>query len=132
MIQPGGPAICPTPEHGLLRGNNADAAVLSEPTFLRIGGAQRGGRTAPIEFYRQTAPGETRVAVERPFLEWLEGIGLEGPCDMFVFHPCGIPAVCWGARGGNTFAADEYLKVDSVISAARSLLVFACRRCGVP
>ncbi len=245
---------------GRLRGYNADAALLSEPTFLRICGAQRGGRTAhitlqspggilseekspvgitdqlrwllnrlpefselrrrtcpretdfagspdpvpalvtkiytgpwgmqepitvpetcQIEFYWQTVPGETQEEIERQFLGWLAGItgqapelfprtpqvhfplrwmpgsaisrdeplirelqasvqlaenrspeitGLEGPCDMFVFHQFGIPAVCWGARGGNTHAADEYLEVDSVIAAARSLLVFVCRWCG--
>jgi acetylornithine deacetylase/succinyl-diaminopimelate desuccinylase-like protein len=24
--------------------------------------------------------------------------GIEGPCDMFVFHSFGIPAVLWGLR----------------------------------
>src|SRR5574337_1804375 len=33
---------------GRLRGYNADAAVISEPSFLRICPAQRGGRTAHI------------------------------------------------------------------------------------
>src|SRR5215467_14473464 len=33
---------------GRLRGFNADAAVISEPSFLRICPAQRGGRTAHI------------------------------------------------------------------------------------
>jgi len=35
---------------GRLAGFNADAAVFSEPSFLRICPAQRGGRTAHIEF----------------------------------------------------------------------------------
>ena len=244
-----------------LQGFNGDAAILSEPSYLRICIAQRGGRTAhitlqapggilteakfpvgitdqlryllnripdfsdlrrrtypahpdfsnhpdpvpasitkiytgpwgtrepitvpetcQIEFYWQTMPGETQIEVEQQFLRWLDAVtrestdlfprpprvefpirwlpgsaispeeplvqeltesvlraqgrrpevtGLEGPCDMFVFHQFGIPAVCWGARGGNTHGADEYLEIDSVIAAAKALLLFVCRWCGV-
>lgn len=39
---------------GRLRGFNADAAVIAEPSFLRVCPAQRGGRTAHITF---AAPG---------------------------------------------------------------------------
>jgi acetylornithine deacetylase len=39
--------------------------------------------------------------------------------------------VLWGARGGNTHAADEYLEIDSVVAATKALLVFVCRWCGV-
>lgn len=246
---------------GRLQGFNGEAAVLSEPSFLRICNAQRGGRTVhitlqasggilteakfpvgitdqlryllnrlpdfselrrrtnpghpdfmnhpdpvpasitkistgpwgtkepitvpetcQIEFYWQTMPGETQIEVEKQFLQWLESItneapglfprlpriafpirwlpgsaispeeplvrelaecvvraqnrrpevaGLEGPCDMFVFHHFGIPAVCWGARGGNTHGADEYLEIDSLIAATKALLLFVCRWCGV-
>jgi acetylornithine deacetylase len=56
--------------------------------------------------------------------------GIEGPCDMYVFHEFGIPAVLWGARGGNTHAADEYVELDSVTNAAKALLLFVCRWCG--
>jgi acetylornithine deacetylase len=58
--------------------------------------------------------------------------GIEGPCDLYVFHQgFQMPAVLWGARGGNTHAADEYLELDSVIKAAKALLSFVCRWCGV-
>jgi len=245
-----------------LRGFNADAAVIAEPSFLRICPAQRGGRTAHItfrapggvltesgfpgqvvqqlthfltkvpefaaarrqkaqihelyarhddpvpvsitkiftspwgtkepitvpeeckvEFFWQLMPGEPQEAVEREFQEWLEGVvqsapglfagppevtfpirwmpgsailkseplvrelaacaqevlgaeppivGIEGPCDMFVFHQAfSIPAVLWGPRGGNTHAADEYVEIDSLIAAAKTLLLFVCRWCGV-
>lgn len=57
--------------------------------------------------------------------------GIEGPCDMYVFHEFGIPAVLWGPRGGNTHAADEYVELDSVIAAAKTLLTFVTRWCGV-
>ena len=40
--------------------------------------------------------------------------GIEGPCDMFVFHEFGIPAVLWGARGSNTHNPDEYVELNSV------------------
>lgn len=56
--------------------------------------------------------------------------GMEGPCDMYVFHLAGIPAVLWGARGGNIHAADEYVELDSVSAAAKALLLFVCRWCG--
>lgn len=59
-------------------------------------------------------------------------VGLEAPCDLYVFQQgFGIPAVLWGASGGNTHAADEYLDIDSVITAAKTLLLFVCQWCGV-
>lgn len=57
--------------------------------------------------------------------------GIEGPCDMYVFHEFGIPAVLWGAAGGNTHEADEYVEVESVVDAAKALLLFVYRWCGV-
>jgi acetylornithine deacetylase len=247
---------------GRLRGFNANAAIISEPSFLRICPAQRGGRTAHIllegssvllgegafarsvidkltfllvkvkefgaqrrrlvrmhelyrghvdpvpvsitkifsgpwgprepiavpaqcriEMYWQTMPGETQQEVEDELFAWLDSTvadsaglfeerprvsfpmrwlpgsaiprdepvvaelarcvtsvlgkeasiaGIEGPCDLYVFHQgFGIPAVLWGARGGNTHGADEYLEVDSVVKAAKTLLLFVCRWCGV-
>jgi len=247
---------------GRLSGFNADAAIISEPSFLRICPAQRGGRTVHItlraaggvltagkfpagvvdqlthllvcvqgfaaarrrkarvhemyarhadpvpvsitkvftspwgtrepitvpetcqvEMYWQAMPGETQEEIEREFFEWFNGmvgkepelfpsapavefpirwlpgsailkseplvkelaecaarvlgeeppiVGIEGPCDMYVFHQAfGIPAVLWGAKGGNTHGADEYLEIDSVVAAAKALLGFICRWCGV-
>jgi acetylornithine deacetylase len=246
---------------GRLRGYNADAVVLSEPTSLRLCPAQRGGRiqhiqfeapggvlqngkfpqgvipqltrflervpefaeqrkrtaphhelfhtfvdpvpvsvtkvvtspwgtsepitvpeTALIEFYWQTMPGETREAIDREFSSWLEGMvreepevfvrmprfrspvrwlpgsaiarneplvlafqqcaaavlgrepevcGIEGPCDLFVFQQgFGIPGILWGAHGGNTHAADEYVEIDTLVEAARVLLHFVVEWCG--
>jgi acetylornithine deacetylase len=246
---------------GRVRGYVADAAVITEPSFLRICAAQRGGRTAHITFsgaggvlsedaypagvveqvthflselpkfaaerrrraqphplyahhpdpvpvsvtkiftapwgtgepittpeeckvelYWQLMPGETRTDVEREFFEWLQQmmgsaphlfsrkpavefpirwlpgsaidpsqpvvtelsscasrilkepppvVGIEGPCDLYVFHEFGIPAVLWGPRGGSTHGADEYVELDSVTVAAKALLLFVCRWCGV-
>ncbi len=247
---------------GRLKGYNADAAIITEPSFLRICPAQRGGRTAhitlsstggvlpegefpvgvvaplryflvemqnfaeqrrkkapihkfyadsvdpvpvsitklntgpwgmkepitipetcQIEMYWQMMPGEKQEEIEREFHEWFEGImkaapelfpskpkiefpirwlpgsaisrseplinelaecasyvldkepliqGFEAPCDMYVFHQAfGTPAVLWGARGGNTHAADEYLEIDSAIAAAKTQLQFVCQWCGV-
>ena len=245
---------------GRLRGFNADACVLSEPSFLRVVPAQRGGRTAhvtfraqggllnqarpsagvirqlteflsavpafsdvrkrtaprhplyahnpdpvpvtvtkvftapwgmtepmtvpdsaKVEIFWQMMPGETQAETDRQFLDWLASTvngapevfaappdvnfpirwlpgsaiekseplvaelaacaaqvlgaeppveGIEGHCDMFVFHEFGIPAVLWGARGGNTHAADEYVEIDSLVAAAKTLLLFTARWCG--
>jgi acetylornithine deacetylase len=248
---------------GRLRGYVTDAAVISEPSFLRVCAAQRGGRTAhiileaaaggvlntgaiptrvidqltfflakarefaeqrrmrvkvhelyeaspdpvpvsitkvvtspwgprepitipercQIEMYWQTMPGETQSEIEEEFFTWLDSVvigsgglfeklpavtfpmrwlpgsaisaheplvaelascsrsilesepivaGIEGPCDLYVFQQgFGIPAVLWGARGGNTHGSDEYVEIDSVVSAAKTLLLFVCRWCGV-
>ena len=247
---------------GRLRGFNGDAAVIAEPSFLRICPAQRGGRTAHItfrapggvltdggfpagvvqqlthflskvpefaaarrqraqihelyagspdpvpvsitkiftspwgtkepitvpeeckvEFYWQLMPGEKQGEVEREFHAWLDDVvqcapslfpqrpqvefpirwmpgsailkneplvrelaacaetvlgaeppivGIEGPCDMFVFHQAfSIPAVLWGPRGGNTHGADEYVEIDSLVAAAKTLMLFVCRWCGL-
>ncbi len=247
---------------GRLRGYTADAAVLSEPSSLRICPAQRGGRTAHLTFrasggvlqdgkfpagivpqltnflnrlpdfaeqrkrecrahpmyaqsadpvpasvtkiftapwgfgepittpekvhlelYWQLMPGETREAVEREFFTWLRATvdsapnvypampevvfpirwmpgsslpgdapvirelsaciesvtgsqptvaGIEGPCDLFIFQQgFKIPAVIWGASGGNTHAADEFVEIDSLVTAATALLLFVAEWCGV-
>jgi acetylornithine deacetylase len=58
--------------------------------------------------------------------------GMEAPCDMYVFHQAfDTPAVLWGPRGANAHAPDEYVEIDSFISATATLLDFACRWCGV-
>ncbi len=244
---------------GRLKGFNADAVILSEPSFLRICPAQQGGRiahvtlkssggildegppapgvveqltyllvkikdfaeqrrinakphplynganpvpvsitkiiTSPwgtkepittpvecrIEIYWQAMPGEKIEDIDREFLQWIASLshmpgspfvqpldvefsgrwlpgsaiskdealvteladcatrilgkapvvaGMEAPCDMFVFHDVQhTPAVLWGARGGNTHAADEYVEIDTLIEAAKVLLVFACQWC---
>ena len=56
--------------------------------------------------------------------------GIEAPCDMYVFHGMGIPAVLWGATGANAHNPDEYVEIDSVVAAAKALLLFVCRWCG--
>ncbi|HXG32478.1 MAG TPA: M20/M25/M40 family metallo-hydrolase [Bryobacteraceae bacterium] len=245
-----------------LMGFNAEAAVITEPSSLRVCPAQRGGRTAHIrlraaggilsdnnlprgvegqlrhvlagmdefrrrrratarihpyyqqaldpvpvsvtkvftgpwgtgepitvpetcllEVYWQTMPGESQEEIEQEFFEWLEDLvegapelfavrpevefpirwlpgsaipateplveelrscaeralgrpvpvtGIEGPCDMYVFHQAfGIPAVLWGPQGGNTHAADEYVELASLVAATRALLLLVCRWCGV-
>ncbi len=246
---------------GRLRGYLADAAVISEPSFLRVCPAQRGGLTAHITFqvpnggiladameqgvasqlawflsqvpefaarrrttapahalyahlanpvpvsvlkvhtgpwgtgepmataasckvelFWQTMPGEDLPAVKGQFFAWLEGLvkarpdlfadvpavefplrwlpaavtapesdlvqtmsacarevlgappavaGIEGPCDLFVFNQeFGMPAILWGARGGNTHLADEYVELDTVVDAAKALLLLVQRWCG--
>jgi acetylornithine deacetylase len=56
--------------------------------------------------------------------------GIEAPCDMYIFHTVAeTPAVLWGARGGNTHAADEYVEIDSLMEAAKVLLIFVNRWC---
>ncbi len=57
--------------------------------------------------------------------------GIEGPCDMFIFHEFGIPAVLWGASGANLHNPDEYVEIDSLIQSTKALLAFVCRWCGV-
>ncbi len=246
---------------GRLNGYIADAAIISEPSSLRICAAQRGGRTAhiifraaggvlredklgtgiieqvnffltklndfaerrrahvqihelyrdhidpvpvnvtkivtslwgtkepitipeqcQIELYWQMMPGEAQTDIEVEFFSWLDSVvhhadspfsqrphvsfpirwlpgsaiskdeplilelarsatrvlgkspavaGIEGPCDLYIFQQAfGIPAVLWGAKGGNTHAADEYVEIDSVVQAAKTLLLFVCEWCG--
>ena len=101
-------------------------------------------RTAPeVEFPMRWLPG-SGIAASEPLVRELAACaqavlarqppieGIEGPCDMFVFQRgFSIPAVLWGPRGGNTHSADEYVEIDSLVDAARTLLLFVCRWCGV-
>lgn len=58
--------------------------------------------------------------------------GIGGPCDLFVFHqPFNTPAVLFGPRGGNTHAPDEWVDLDSALTAVDVLARFVCRWCGV-
>jgi acetylornithine deacetylase len=247
---------------GRLRGFNADAAIVSEPSSLRICPAQRGGRTAHIRFhapggilhnglfpqgvipqithflshlpafaalrkshvrahemyasyndpvpvsvtkvftspwgfgepitvpetghielYWQLMPGELQEEIEGEFFDWFHHLvdtarelytekpevtfplrwlpgssiprtepiveslsscaaeilgkppciaGIEGPCDLYIFQQgFGIPAVAWGVCGGNTHAADEYVEIDSLVAAAKSLLLLVPEWCGL-
>jgi acetylornithine deacetylase len=76
---------------------------------------------------RELADCATKVLGKEPLVQ-----GIEGPCDMYVFHQAfGIPAVLWGPRGGNTHGADEYLEIDSMVQATQALLLFVCEWCGM-
>ena len=245
---------------GRLKGYNGDAAILTEPSGLRICAGQRGGRTAHllfsssggilreaqgntviaqlawfleslpafaeqrrsacpphplydpaldpvpvavtkittgpwgtgqpitvpeecrVELYWQMMPGEEQEKVESEFLAWLDGlierradlfgtrptvsfpirwlpgsaidagaplcvalegaaretlgvapeiVGIEAPCDLFVFHQFGMDAVVWGPTGGKTHGSDEYVTIDSTVLATRALAAFLCDWCGV-
>lgn len=246
---------------GRLAGYSADAAIIGEPTALRVCPAQRGGRTvhltlaapnggilapaigtgvaeqlrlflnalpsfvktrrvavpehplyahledavpvtvariqtAPwgtdeppnvppvcrVELFWQTMPGESVETVDRQFGDWINDLvlcnpgtfavrpevvhpirwlpgsaispahplvrqmsesartvtgqpppvtGIEGPCDMFVFHEFGVPALLWGPKGGNAHMADEYVDLDSLVESTKVLLHFVCEWCGV-
>ncbi|WP_263418107.1 M20/M25/M40 family metallo-hydrolase [Terriglobus albidus] len=242
-----------------LRGSMADAAIVTEPSSLRICAAQRGGRTVHllftasggvldggpgagvitqlkrfmdelpnfanqrkreckghalyqsddpvpvtitkittgpwgtsepitvpeecrVELYWQLMPGEEQADVDTEFQAWLDGlinaapdifasaptltkavrwlpgsaieadeplcveladaaqeangtrpsvVGMEAPCDMFIFHRFGIPAVLWGPSGAGAHGSDEYVTISSMLDAAAALLLFTCRWCGV-
>lgn len=238
---------------GRVRGDLADAAIITEPTNLRICPAQRGGRllhltfsapadifgkdqsaktvidsvanflhrlpdlaaarkqaapphphyrhttdpvpvsvtnistnvwgwsepitvpsTCRLEIFLQSMPGETEDEVMRQFHEWLAGIGeapaidqpirwlpgsaiaadhplvatlsacagetlqpppavqgMEAPCDMYVFHEFGVPAVLWGATGAGLHASDEWVDLESLDTATSVLERFVKEWCGV-
>ena len=60
----------------------------------------------------------------------LEICGLEAPCDLYVFHQFGVPAILWGPSGGQTHGSDEWVEIDSVVDAAKALLRFVYDWCG--
>jgi acetylornithine deacetylase len=57
--------------------------------------------------------------------------GMEAPCDMYVFHRFGTPAILWGPRGANAHAPDEYVDIKSLVAATETLYAFVTRWCGV-
>ncbi|HNY40291.1 MAG TPA: M20/M25/M40 family metallo-hydrolase [Bryobacteraceae bacterium] len=92
-----------------------------------------------VEFPLRWLPGSS-IALDDPLIQELSisaaevlgappaVAGIEGPCDMYVFHQqFGIPTVLWGASGANTHLADEYVDIESVVSAAKALLLFVHR-----
>jgi acetylornithine deacetylase len=111
-----------------------NALLESDPSFARA----RPKVTFPIrwlpgsaiqageQLVQELAARAAAVRGKEPLVE-----GIEAPCDMYVFHEFGIPAVLWGGWGGNTHNADEYVEIDSLVEAAKVLLTFVCRWCGV-
>lgn len=86
-----------------------------------------GGALAPAHpLVQQFSKTATAVLGQPPKV-----CGIEGPCDMYVFHEFGIPALLWGPDGGNAHMADEYVKIDSLVRSTKALLAFVCRWCGV-
>ena len=134
-----------------------------------------------LELFWQTMPGETLAGIDREFATWLAALlaahpavfpspptlhhpirwlpgaalppgapllgefaaavravtgqapavqGIEGPCDLFVFPEFGIPALLWGPSGGNAHMPDEYVEIDSLVTATAALLHFVCSWCG--
>lgn len=57
--------------------------------------------------------------------------GIEGPCDLFVFHEFGIPALLWGPSGGNAHMPDEYVDIDSLLTSTKALLNFVSSWCEI-
>lgn len=111
-----------------------DAVIASAPDVF----ASRPRVEHPIRWLPGSAVGEATSliteftdCVERTVGERPAVAGIEGPCDMYVFHEFGIPALLWGARGGNTHMQDEYVEIDSLIQAAKGLLTFVTKWCGV-
>ncbi|MBL8220936.1 MAG: M20/M25/M40 family metallo-hydrolase [Bryobacterales bacterium] len=127
-----------------------------------------------VELFLQAMPGESEEDVMRQFREWLASIGespevtcpirwlpgsaiaadhplvrtlagcgaaelgaepavqgIEAPCDMYVFHEFGVPAVLWGATGANMHAPDEWVDLASLDQAAAVLERFVKEWCGV-
>jgi len=127
-----------------------------------------------VELFLQAMPGEREEEVMEQFREWLAAIGespeiaspirwlpgsaiaadhplvrmlaecgaaelgtapvvqgIEAPCDMYVFHEFGVPAVLWGATGASMHAPDEWVDLASLDSAAAVLERFVKEWCGV-
>jgi acetylornithine deacetylase len=58
--------------------------------------------------------------------------GLDAPADMHIFQRSfKMPALMWGPAGGNAHQADEFVDIESLKEAARALLHFVPRWCGV-
>ena len=173
------------PDHALYR-HLADRVPV---TVARIQTAPWGTDEPPnvppvcrLELFWQTLPGETVETIDQQFAEWLNALiaahpeafrarpavehpirwlpssaiaadhslvqefaatahsstghspavcGIEGPCDLFVFHDFGIPALLWGPHGGNAHMGDEYVEIGSLVESTKALLAFVCQWCGV-
>lgn len=158
------------------------------PVFVTNIQTSQWGPTEPVaipsscklELYYETMPGESQEEIEAQFFDWLARLtsdrhlfpappqvdrpirflpgsftprespliaelgesarkvlgneppveGIEAPCDMYIFHEFGMPAVLWGPKGGNAHLPDEYLEMDSARQAADVLYDFVLGWCG--
>jgi len=99
------------------------------------------GESPAIEFPIRWLPGSA-IAADHPLVTTLAACGnmelgtappiqgIEAPCDMYVFHEFGVPAVLWGAIGANLHAPDEYVDLVSLDAAAAVLERFVKEWCG--
>jgi len=59
-------------------------------------------------------------------------IGMPSPSDLWVLpHYFNIPALHFGAGGANAHLPDEYVKVNDLLTLAKSLLLFIIHWCGL-
>lgn len=166
-------------------------ATCAEPFAVWVTNIATGrwGWTEPItipelcrlELYWQAMPDETREHVEGDFFEWWRAVlaarpdlfgtaptlelpmrflpgsaiprdsplvnsfsqaaancgiepvveGMDSPADMYIFQRCfQMPALMWGPAGGHAHQADEFVDLESLFQATRTLLRFVCGWCG--
>jgi len=113
--------------------DHLDRWVAAHPELAGFGVERRfshrwmpGSRTAPdapiVAAMRQAAGevlGRRVQAAGGPF-----------PCDMFALRHFGIDTVIFGPSGGGAHGADEYVEIDSLLAAARTVALAILRFCG--
>jgi acetylornithine deacetylase len=85
-----------------------------------------GGLVAPDSLVVQVLEETTGQVLGRS----AKATGAPFPCDAFVFHHFGIPAVVLGPCGAGCHGPDEYVEIDSLVQLAKIMAVTAVRFCG--
>ena len=96
-----------------------------------------------VEFPIRFMPG-SEIPIDSPLVQRLKSCATEvmgvspeirpnpAPSDMFVIHlDFNTPGVHFGVRGGNAHAADEFVILEDLVTATKTLALLALDWCGV-
>jgi len=106
----------------------ADSWLSEHPPRISYDGFQSAGSVVSMDEPAVHLLGIWHQRVTGTVLEATVGTGIN---DMRYFNFAGIPAGCYGARGGNGHAADEWLDLDSLVPTAKVLAATIVDWCGV-
>jgi acetylornithine deacetylase len=110
---------------GAVRG---DPWFAEHPPRITWDGFQSAGSVVSMDESSVRLLGEWHERVTGTPMEPKAGTGIN---DMRYYNFVGIPAGCYGARGGNGHAADEWLDLRSMAPTAKVLGAFILDWCGV-
>ncbi|MDP9366581.1 MAG: ArgE/DapE family deacylase [Chloroflexota bacterium] len=107
---------------------SADPWLREHPPRVTYDGFRSAGSVVSMDEPSVRLLGSWHERVAGEAMRPVSGTGIN---DMRYYNFVGIPAGCYGARGGNGHAADEWLDLPSLVPTAKVLGAFLLDWCGL-